>query len=192
VSETRKLEQSHLVMSWPSPPAGSDAQFAARLLAEIFGGGMSSRLFQEVRETRGLVYTIDAHVDAFEDDGRLSVYAGCAPKHAREVAMLVREQLALLADKGPTAQELQRAKTVARAQMLMGLEMPSARAEARVSQVFLRDRLVSFDEIRAKVEAVTAEEIQALAHAALEGPDCIAAIGPAAGHGAVAAFEAQS
>ncbi|HET9232369.1 MAG TPA: pitrilysin family protein [Vitreimonas sp.] len=192
ISETRKLEQSHLVMSWPSPPASSDAMFAARLLAEIFGGGMSSRLFQEVRETRGLVYAIDAHVDAFEDDGRLSVYAGCAPKHAREVAVLVREQLSILADKGPSQAELKRAKTVARAQMLMGLEMPSARAEARVSQVFLRDRLVSFDEIRAKVEAVTAEEIQALAHRALEGPDCIAAIGPAAGHGALAAFEAQS
>jgi predicted Zn-dependent peptidase len=192
VSETRKLEQSHLVMSWPSPPASSDAMFAARLLADIFGGGMSSRLFQEVRETRGLVYAIDAHVDAFEDDGRLSIYAGCAPKNARDVAALVREQLGILADTGPTSRELQRAKTVARAQMLMGLEMPSARAEARVSQIFLRDRLVSFDEIRAKVEAVTAEEIQALAHAALEGPDCIAAIGPAAGHGALAVFEAQS
>jgi len=192
VSEARKLEQAHLVMSWPSPPAGSDALFAARLLAEIFGGGMSSRLFQEVRESRGLVYAIDAHIDALEDDGRLSVYAGCAPKHARTVAALVREQLGLLADKGPTPQELQRAKAVARAQMLMGLEMPSARAEARVAQVFLRDRLISFDEIRAKIEAVTVEEIQTLAHRALEGPDCVAAIGPAAGHGALAAFEAQS
>jgi predicted Zn-dependent peptidase len=191
MSETRKLEQAHLVMSWPSPPANSDALFAARLLAEILGGGMSSRLFQEVREARGLVYAIDAHIDAFEDDGRLSVYAGCAPKHAREVAAVVREQLALMADAGPTEEELKRAKTVARAQMLMGLEMPSARAEARVSQVFLRDRLMSFDEIRAKIEAVTSRQIQALAHDALEGPDCIAAIGPAAGHGALAAFEAS-
>lgn len=192
VSETRKLEQAHLVMSWPSPAASSDGLFAARLLAEIFGGGMSSRLFQEVREARGLVYAIDAHVDALEDDGRLSVYAGCSPKHAREVAALVREQLGILADNGPTLPELYRAKTVARSQMLMGLEMPSARAEARVSQVFLRGRLVSFEEIRAKVEAVTAEHIQALAHLALEGPDCVAAIGPAAGHGALAAFEALS
>jgi predicted Zn-dependent peptidase len=192
VSETRKLEQAHLVMSWPAPSAGDDAMFAARLLAEIFGGGMSSRLFQEVRETRGLVYAVDAHVDTLEDDGRLSVYAGCAPKNAREVAMVVREQLSLLADKGPTAQELTRAKSVARSQMMMGLEAPSARAEARVSQVFLRDRLVNFDEIRARVEAVTVEEIQALAHRALEGPDCVAAIGPPAGHGALAAFEAQS
>lgn len=192
VSETRKLEQSHLVFSWPAPPAGSDALFAARLLAEIFGGGMSSRLFQEVREARGLVYAIDAHVDAFEDDGRLSVYAGCAPKNASTVAALVCEQLGLLAEKGPSDQELRRAKAVARAQMLMGLEAPSARAEARVAQVFLRDRLIAFDEIRAKMEAVTGEDIQALARQALAGPTCAAVIGPAAGHGALAAFEANS
>jgi predicted Zn-dependent peptidase len=96
-----------------------------------------------------------------------------------------------MAAKGPTSAELARAKAVARAQMLMGLEAPSARAEARVSQVFLRDRLVSFDEIRAKVEAVTVEEVQALAAAALAGPVCAAAIGPKAGHGALAAFEAN-
>jgi predicted Zn-dependent peptidase len=192
ISETRKLEQAHLVFSWPAPSSNSNAVYAARLLAEIFGGGMSSRLFQEVRETRGLVYAIDAHTDTLEDDGRLSVYAGCSPKNAREVATIVREQLGLLADKGPTDAELTRAKAVARASMMMGLEAPSARAEARVSQIFLRDRLVAFDEIRDKVAAVTAEEIQALAYAALEGPDCVAVVGPSAGHGALAAFEAQS
>lgn len=192
VGEARKLEQTHLVLSWPAPPAGSDALFPARLLSDIFGGGMSSRLFQEVRETRGLVYAIDSFLDTFEDDGRLTVYAGCSAKNARTVAEIVRDQLALMADHGPTQAELTRAKAVARAQMLMGLEAPSARAEARVSQVFLRDRLVSFDEIRAKLEAVTAEEIQALARAALAGPVCAAAIGPKAGLGALAAFGAHS
>jgi predicted Zn-dependent peptidase len=189
ISETRKLEQTHVVCSWPAPAASNDKIYAARLLAEIFGGGMSSRLFQEVREKRGLVYAIDSFLDTFEDSGRLVVYVGCAPKHARTVAAIVREQLALLADTGPAAGELARAKAVARAQMLMGLEAPAARAEARVAQVFLRDRVIPFDDIRAKVEAVTAEEIQA---AALEGPDCVAAIGPRTGHGALAAFEAHS
>ena len=80
VGEIRKLEQSHLVFSWPAPPAGDDRLYAARLLAEIFGGGMASRLFQEVRETRGLVYAIDAFLETFEDDGRLAVYAGCSGK----------------------------------------------------------------------------------------------------------------
>jgi len=191
-SEARKLEQTHLVVSWPGPPAGANDLYAARLMSEIFGGGMSSRLFQEVRESRGLVYAIDSFLDTFEDDGRIHVYAGCAAANAREVAEIVRDQLALMAEKGPTQAELTRAKAVARAQMLMGLEAPSARAEARVGQIFLRDRLVPFDEIRARLEAVTAEQIQSLAAKALAGPVCAAAIGPKAGHGALAAFGANS
>lgn len=190
-SEARKLEQTHLVFSWPAPHARSEKLYAARLLAEIFGGGMSSRLFQEVREHRGLVYAIDAALDVFEDDGRLSVYAGCSAKHALEVAEIVRDQLELMAAKGPTEAELNRAKAVSRASMLMGLEAPTARAEARVSQIFLRDGLYDFAEIRARMEAVTAEQIQTLAAAALEGPACAAAIGPKAGHGALDAFEAK-
>lgn len=191
-SEVRKLEQTHLVFSWPSPEAGSDKLFAARLMSEIFGGGMSSRLFQEVRETRGLVYAIDSFLDTFEDDGRLSVYAGCSAENAATVAKIVSEQLAIMADHGPTDAELARAKAVARAQMLMGLEAPSARAEARVGQILMRDRLVSFDEVRARLDAVTAEDVQAIARGALAGPACAAAIGPKAGHGALAAFQAQS
>ncbi len=191
-SEARKLEQTHLVFSWPAPPAVSDRLLAARLLSEVFGGGMSSRLFQEVREERGLVYAIDSFVDAIEDDGRLCVYAGCSAKTARDVAAIVRDQLALLAEHGPRAEELARAKAVARAQMLMGLEAPSARAEARAAQVFQRDRLIDFAELKAKLEATTAQEVQAIARAALAGPAVGAAIGPKAGHGALAAFRANS
>ena len=190
-SEVRKLEQTHIALSWPSPASGSDTLFAARLLSEIFGGGMSSRLFQEVREKRGLVYAIDSGLDTLEDDGRLSVYAGCSAKNARTVAEIVRDQLALMAAEGPTEAELTRAKAVSRSQMLMGLEAPSARAEARVSQIFLRDRLVDFSEVRAKLDAVTAADVQAVAQKALAGPVCVAAIGPKAGHGALEAFAAS-
>src|SRR5690349_19968134 len=98
-------------------------------MTEIFGDGMTSRLFPEVRETRGLAYAIDAFLDTLEDDGRLFVYAGCSAKNARTLALIERDQLALLAREGPTLAELKRAKAVARAQMLMGLEAPSARAE---------------------------------------------------------------
>lgn len=189
--EARKLEQTHLVFSWPAPSSSSEDIYAARMLSEIFGGGMSSRLFQEVREHRGLVYAIDSALDVLEDDGRLSVYAGCSEKHAREVADIVRDQLALMAAKGPTEAELTRAKAVTRASMLMGVEAPSARAEARVSQLFLRDRLSDFAELRARMDAVTCEQIQAVAAKALEGPACAAAIGPKAGHGALQAFGAK-
>lgn len=189
--ETRKLEQTHLVFSWPGVPAGADKLYALRLMSEIFGGGMSSRLFQDVREQRGLVYAIDSFLDTFEDDGRLSVYAGCAPENAATVAAIVRDQLARMAAEGPREEELARAKAVARAQMLMGLEPPSARAEARVGQVFLRGRLMDFAEIRARLEAVTAADVQAAAQAALTGPACAAVLGPKAGHGALDAFQAH-
>lgn len=191
-SETRKLEQTHLVFSWPGAPSGSEQIYALRLLSEIFGGGMSSRLFQEVREQRGLVYAIDSFLDTFEDDGRFSVYAGCSSENARTVAEIVRAQLEVMAEHGPTEDELTRAKAVARAQMLMGLEAPSARAEARVGQVLLRDRLVDFSEIRARVDAVSAEDVRAAARVALAGPGCVAAIGPKAGHGALDVFQAKS
>lgn len=192
VSEARKLEQTHLVFSWPGAPAGSDKIHALRLMSEIFGGGMSSRLFQEVREQRGLVYAIDSFLDTFEDDGRLSVYAGCSPENAAEVATIVSDQLARMAADGPREEELARAKAVARAQMLMGLEAPSARAEARVGQVFLRDRLMDFSEVREKLEAVTVADVRAAAQSALGGPACATVLGPKAGHGALDAFQAKS
>jgi predicted Zn-dependent peptidase len=191
-SETRKLEQAHLVFSWPAPSSASDAIYAARLLTEIFGGGMSSRLFQEVRETRGLVYAIDSFLDIFEDDGRLMVYAGCSAGNAKAVAEIVREQLGLLAAHGPTEGELTRAKAISGAQMLMGSEAPSARAEARAGQIFLRDRLIPLDDIRARIERVTSEEVRAIAAAALLGPVCAATIGPKAGHAALDAFHGAS
>ena len=189
--ETRKLEQTHLVLSWPGPAAGAEDMFAARLLAEIFGGGMASRLFQEVREARGLVYAIDAFMDAYEDDGRLVVYAGCAAENARDVAEIVRDQLVTLAEKGPTAGELARAKAVAGAQLLMGMESPAGRAEAHAARVMLRDRLISTEEFKTKLNAVEAGAVQAVARAALAGPACAAAIGPKSGHGALSAFHAR-
>ncbi|GAN00139.1 mitochondrial processing peptidase-like protein [alpha proteobacterium U9-1i] len=190
--EARKLEQAHVVFSWPAPAAGSSDGFAVRLLSEIFGGGMASRLFQEVRETRGLVYTIDSFLDTFEDDGRLCVYAGCTAANAPAVAEIVRAELAAIAATGVTTAELARAKAIARAQLLMGLEAPSSRAGARAAQAFLYGRLIPETEIVARIEAVTPEAIRALAAKALAGPGCVAVIGPKAGHGAIEAFQAHS
>lgn len=189
--ETRKLEQLHLVASWPAPPSGDSRTFSARVLSEIFGGGMSSRLFQEVREARGLVYAIDSYLDGYEDVGRLGVYAGCAAKDARTVAGLVRACLEDLAKHGPTQAELARAQVTLAAQLLMGAEAPAARAEARASQVFLRDRLVSFEELRAGLAKTTVESVRAEAARALEGRVAAAALGPKAGVGAVAELAAD-
>ncbi len=189
--EARRLEQTHLVLSWPAPPAGDEALYAARLMCEIYGGGMSSRLFQEVREARGLVYAIDAFIDALEDCGRLGVYAGCAARNAETVALMAGDLLAALAREGPTARELARAKAIAAASILMGAESPMGRAEARVAQVFLRGRLIGFDEIRDKLNAVTIEDVRRAAELAINGPACVAVIGPKSGLAAADAFHAR-
>lgn len=189
-SEARKLEQSHLVLSWPGLASGDERIYAMRLLSDIFGGGMSSRLFQEVREKRGLVYAIDSGHDALEDDGRLSVYAACAAKNACEVAEIARDQLAQLAQDGPVEAELARVKAVARAGMMMALETPSARAETRMRQVFLRDGLVGFETLRQRLDAVSGADVQAMARRCVEGPRAGAIVGPKTGHGALAAFGA--
>lgn len=189
--EVRKLEQAHLVLSWAGPAAGDDTIYASRLMTEIFGGGMASRLFQDVRETRGLAYAIDAFLDTYEDVGRLVVYAGCSAKNAATVFDIVRGQLELMAERGPSVAELARAKAISRAGMMMGAEAPSARAEARAGQVFLRDRVAPFEELRARIEAVTVEEVQAAARATLAGPVCTSVIGPKAGLGAFGGFQAR-
>lgn len=189
--EARKLEQTHLVVSAGGFAAGAEEGAASWIFSEIFGGGMASRLFQDVRETRGLAYAIHSWIDTYEDAGRIGVYAGCAAKNAKTVAHCIADAFEALARSGPTDAELARAKAVVSAQMLMGAEAPLARAEARAAQVFLRERIVPFAEIRARVAAVTGEEVRAVAARSLAGPVAAAAIGPKSGLGAAGAFRAR-
>lgn len=186
--ETRKLEQAHLVFSTQGPKSGADESAAAWIMSEIFGGGMASRLFQEVRETRGLVYAIHSFMDSYEDAGRLGVYAGCEAKKGKEVAACVAEALAALAKDGPTDAEMARAKAVVSAQLLMGAEAPLARAESRAAQVFLRNRLVPFSELRDRIAAVTHDDVRAIATACMNGPAAATVVGPKAGLAAASAF----
>lgn len=189
--ESRKLEQAHLVFSTTGPKAGADEAAAAWILSEIFGGGMASRLFQEVREKRGLVYAIHSFMDTYDDAGRMGVYAGCEAKKGKEVAACVADALAALADAGPTDAEMARAKAVVSAQMLMGAEAPLARAESRAAQVYLRNRLVPFAELRARIDAVAADDVRQVAMAALAGPFAATVVGPKAGLAAASAFTAK-
>lgn len=189
--EARRSEQTHLVYSWPAPPAGDERGVAHRLFVEIFGGGMSSRLFQDIRETRGLVYSIYASSDAYEDVGRLIVSAGCAAKDAKAVSDLVVDCLETLANHGATEAEFARAKAMAISGLLMGAEAPSARADARAMQALTKDRLIQFGELREQIEAAPLEAIRACAEEALKGPACVAAVGPKSGLGAAPAFQAR-
>lgn len=160
-AEARKLEQVQLVFMLPACGAREDDYFALRIFAECLGGGMSSRLFQEAREKRGLAYNIDAYADTYADHGALGIYAGCAASDAVETAKVCADELLKLADRIEEA-ELARAKAQLKAHMFMAREQPLSRAEQGAGQILLFDRLYPPAELAREVDAVTAEDVARL------------------------------
>ncbi|MEN9855950.1 MAG: hypothetical protein RLZZ157_1076 [Pseudomonadota bacterium] len=190
LGEVRDSEQTHLMFSLAGPNAGSDSAIAARLMCEILGGGMASRLFQDLRETRGLVYHVEAFCDLYADTGRLCVAAACKPAVAQDVARRVADHLIALADTGPSPGEVARAQNILEASVMMGAESPVARCEGGVGQVFLHGRPLPLTEISTRLRAVTPDAIQAIARNALTQKSTAAAsaIGPKQGLTASKAF----
>lgn len=189
---SRKLEQTHLVLAHPAPHALSDERFAARIFAEIFGGGMASRLFQDVRESRGLAYTIDASAEQYSDAGRISVFAGCAPGDAAEVVQITRAIWSDMAAAGPTEAELSRARAIAATSYAMAAEAPSARAGGAAYELLAFDRLVPIEEVLRRIDSVTSEDVRRVAANALAAPPIAAAVGPKAGLAAAERFVSQA
>lgn len=185
---SRKLEQTHLVLAHPAPSALSDDRFAARIFAEIFGGGMASRLFQDVRESRGLAYSIDASAEQYSDAGRISVFAGCAPGDALEVARITRDIWADIAATGPTEAEMSRARAIAAAGYAMAAEAPAARAGSAAYELLAFDRLISIEDVLRRIDSVTVADVSRIAAQSLAGPAIAAAVGPKAGLAAAEAF----
>ncbi len=185
--EARKLEQAHLVMLLPGVGARDRDYFVMRLFAEVLGGGMSSRLFQEARETRGLAYNIDAYAESYEDVGLLGVYAGTAAGDAVQAARVVAEQIRALAD-APTLAEIDRAKAQAKAHLFMARESPLSRAEQAAGQLFLFDRLFAPAELGAAVDAVTAADFKRVGERVLSGAHAVAVLGPKKAGAAAEAF----
>jgi predicted Zn-dependent peptidase len=155
----RRLEQAHMVLLLPAPGARDPDYFALRLFAEILGGGMSSRLFQEVREHRGLAYAIDAYADTNADIGVLGIYAGASAADAGEAAGLAAGELLSLVRDGPRKGELERAKAQLKGATFMARESALARAEQAASQLLLFDRTLTAAEIAEAVDAVTPADI---------------------------------
>lgn len=174
--KSRSLEQAHLVLALPAPGARDDAYFALRLFAEALGGGMSSRLFQEAREKRGLAYNIDAYADTYADHGALGIYAGCAAGDAVETAKVCAGEIAKLVERIEPA-ELARAKAQLKAHMFMAREQPLSRAEQGAGQVLLFDRLYAPAELAAEVDAVTPADVARLGGRLLSGKAATAVLG---------------
>ncbi len=183
----KTLEQANLVLLLPAVGVKDPAYFALRLLAEILGGGMASRLFQEAREKRGLAYAIDAYSETYADAGVLGVFAGCAAGDAAELSKVAAgEIVGMLKPVGDA--ELARAKAQLKGAMFMGREGALARAEQAAGQVLLFGRTLEPAEVAAEVDAVTPGDLvrlteQILAHRraamAVLGPKAALKAGPA-------------
>lgn len=164
----KSLEQVQLCLAVPAPPVASPLRYTAYLLNSILGGGMSSRLFQSIREDRGLAYSIYSELNPFRDTGSLAVYAGCSPANTRQVLDLTLVELIRIRQHPVTGEELQRAKSQFKGNMVLGLETSGSRMSSLARQQMYWGRFFSLDEITAAVDAVTAADIQALANELLQ------------------------
>jgi len=186
----RKLEQANLVLLLPAVGVHDRDYFALRLLAEILGGGMASRLFQEAREARGLAYAIDAYSETYADTGLLGVFAGCEARNAVELAQVTADQIKGLTKPVPAA-ELARAKAQLKGSMFMGRESALARSEQAAGQVLLFGRALNPDLIADEIDAVSPAQLVAVTERILDHRKAaVAILGPKAAMGAAEAFEA--
>jgi predicted Zn-dependent peptidase len=185
----KSLEQANLVLLLPAVGATDPDYFALRLFAEVLGGGMASRLFQEAREKRGLAYAIDAYSETYADTGVLGIFAGCAAKDAAELAEVAAAEIAGMADPVGEA-ELARAKAQLKGAMFMSRESALARAEQAAAQVLLFGRTLEPAEIAQEIDAVTPADLTRLAAAILGARKAaVAVLGPKAALGAAPRFQ---
>jgi predicted Zn-dependent peptidase len=159
----RSLEQAQLCLGVPAPPVASPDRFPIHILNSILGGGMSSRLFQTIREERGLAYSIYSEMSPFRDTGTLSVYAGCAAERAEEVIRLTVAEFARLKTEPVGHEELQRVKDQMKGNIVLGLESSSARMSNLARQQSYFGRFFSVDEVTHGIDAVSQEAVQAMA-----------------------------
>jgi len=174
----KDLEQAHFAMAFETASYRNDEIYTAQVFSLALGGGMSSRLFQEIREKRGLCYTIYAQAGAYVDTGSLTIYAGTSGTDLAELSMLCIDELRRSADDMSEA-EVNRARVQMKAGMLMGLESPSSRCERLARMVMIWGRVPGLDEVVAKIDAVdTGAVVEYAARLCASGVPSLALYGP--------------
>ncbi len=174
----RPTEQANFVLGLPGLHRLDERRHAAGVLTTALGGGMSSRLFQEIRERRGLAYSVYAFGAAYAETGLFGVYAGCAPGKVEQVLALCREQLALAAKDGIDDEELERAKGQLRGSIVLALEDSGSRMSRIGKADLLHGEVVGLDEAVARVDAVTRDDVHELASLLLTADPALAVVGP--------------
>jgi predicted Zn-dependent peptidase len=175
--EERDLEQLHIVLGFPGLTLADPDFYAASVLSTAFGGGMSSRLFQEIREKRGLVYAIHSFAHSYRDGGLFGIYAGTGEEEAAELVAALCEEARKLED-GLSAVELARAKTQMKAGLLMSLESTSARCEQLAQHLLIHGTPFDPPEIVRRIEAVDDAAIARVVARWRAGPPTLTALGP--------------
>ena len=176
--EARDLDQVHIVLGFPSVAYGDPDYYAALLLSTLLGGGMSSRLFQEIRERRGLVYSIYSFTAPFRDGGLFGIYAGTGEAEAEELVPVVLEELRAVQCK-IGLEEVARARAQVKAGLLMSLESTGSRCEQLARQIQVFGRTIPTAETVARLDAVDVDAVRRAAARIFRGPPTLAALGPA-------------
>ena len=175
---TKTTEQANIVLGVPGIARDDDRRFALSVLSSALGGGMSSRLFQEIREKRGLAYSVFSFASHYADTGQFGVYAGCMPKKVDEVLAVCRDELVKVAASGLTDEELQRGKGQMRGGLVLGMEDTGSRMSRIGKAELLTGDLWSTADVLAAIEAVTLDDVTAIADSLLEVTPTLAVIGP--------------
>jgi predicted Zn-dependent peptidase len=171
-----KADQAHLALGFAAPAQRDPDYFAARFFSDIVGGGMSSRLFQQLREDRGLAYSIYSQLHPYADAGLFYIYAATARRESATAAQLIEDVIAEAAET-LTERELERVRTQARAGLLMSIESPWGQAHYLARQLSVYGRLVEPAEVIAEIQAVTLDEVRAAGRKMLAGARARATIG---------------
>ena len=177
LTREKDIEQIHICMGFPGLKIGDDRSYELSLFNSVFGGAMSSRLFQKIREERGAAYTVYSYPNAYTDAGMLSVYAATNPDAAVEVSGLLLEEARKLADEGMTRDEFTMAREQLKASYILGLESTSARMQSNGRRLLLLNSTRTETEVIDRVNAIGFDETNALMREILTAPHSMALVG---------------
>ncbi len=183
---SRDIEQTHVSLAWPGLPATHETRFASSLMNTILGGNMSSRLFQEIREKRGLAYNVYSFNASYVDTGMVGIYAGVTPNKVTECLEVTQAELARLCEYGVDEETLEEAKAFTKGNILLASESVDSQMARLASSEFHFGGQIPMEEVVAKIEAVTIEEVRQVAALSFSQKPAVGVLGPNPPEGEIA------
>ena len=174
----KDTEQAHILYGVSTMNAHHPDRFALALLDSVLGGGMSSRLFQEIREKRGLAYAVYSFSALYQDTGEFAVYAGTRPSNAEEVIRLVQTEVQRIAEEGVSPEELDRVRQAVKGHLVLGLEATRARMSRLGKNEVTGGEILSADEVMERFDSVTMDDLRRVSADVLSDEKVLAVIGP--------------